>query len=337
MKIAVVLGTRPEIIKMAPVIRELERNNADFYILHTGQHYSYNLDKVFFEQLKLPEARYNLEIGSGSHAEQTAQILIGVEKVLQGENPDIVLVEGDTNSVLAGALAAAGAGINMLVEKPIADTLESAREIVRAAEENEVKLMIGHIERFNPVIPVIKKEVEDDKVSLIEITRIGPFPPRIKDVGVVADLATHDIDLIRYLTGSEIKKSYSLISRNVAQHEDVAVLLFEAANGVLARVTVNWLTPFKVREITVATKEKFIKASLIDQKVTEYSKYKENDSYLVKELNVPFREPLKLELQAFIDSIRKDTQPPTSGEDGLKALEVATQCSDELRPGISEL
>lgn len=70
----------------------------------------------------------------------------------------------------------------------------------------------------------------------------------------------------------------------------------------------------------MATKEKFIKASLIDQKVTEYSKYKENDSYLVKELNVPFREPLKLELQAFIDSIRKDTQPPTSGEDGLKAL-----------------
>lgn len=94
MKIVVVLGTRPEIIKMAPVIRELERNNADFYILHTGQHYSYNLDKVFFEQLKLPETRYNLEIGSGSHAEQTAQILIGVEKVLQGENPDIVLVRG---------------------------------------------------------------------------------------------------------------------------------------------------------------------------------------------------------------------------------------------------
>lgn len=106
MKIAVVLGTRPEIIKMAPVIRELERKNADSFILHTGQHYSYNLDRVFFEQLKLPQAQYNLEVGSGSHAEQTAKILIGVEKVLQGENPDIVLVEGDTNSVLAGALAA---------------------------------------------------------------------------------------------------------------------------------------------------------------------------------------------------------------------------------------
>lgn len=107
MKIAIVVGTRPEIIKMAPVVRELERTNIDFFILHTGQHYSYSLDRVFFEQLELPTAKYNLEVGSGSHAEQTAKILIGVENVLQEERPDVVLVEGDTNSVLAGALAAA--------------------------------------------------------------------------------------------------------------------------------------------------------------------------------------------------------------------------------------
>ena len=106
LKIAIVLGTRPEIIKMAPVIRELETRGVDFFVLHTGQHYSYNLDRVFFEELKLPLAKYNLEAGSGSHAEQTAKILIGVEKVLREETPDIVLVEGDTNSVLASALAA---------------------------------------------------------------------------------------------------------------------------------------------------------------------------------------------------------------------------------------
>jgi UDP-N-acetylglucosamine 2-epimerase (non-hydrolysing) len=107
MKIAVILGTRPEIIKMSPVIRELEGRQADYFILHTGQHYSYDLDKVFFEQLKLTDAKYNLEVGSGSHAEQTAKILIGVGEVLQEENPNIVLVEGDTNSVFASALAAA--------------------------------------------------------------------------------------------------------------------------------------------------------------------------------------------------------------------------------------
>ena len=107
MKIAVVVGTRPEIIKMAPVLRELENNKIDYFILHTGQHYSYNLDKVFFDQLRLKDAKYNIEVGSGSHAEQTGKILVGVEKVLELEKPDIVLVEGDTNSVFAGALAAA--------------------------------------------------------------------------------------------------------------------------------------------------------------------------------------------------------------------------------------
>ncbi len=105
-KIAVTLGTRPEIIKMAPVIRELEIRGADFFVLHTGQHYSYNLDGVFFEQLKLRQPKYNVGAGSGSHAEQTARILVGVEKVLLQEKPNIVLVQGDTNSVLATALTA---------------------------------------------------------------------------------------------------------------------------------------------------------------------------------------------------------------------------------------
>jgi len=107
MKIAIILGTRPEIIKMAPVIRELEQRKADYFILHTGQHYSYNLDRVFFEQLELPQAKYNLEVGSGSHAEETGKMLIGIEDVLHREKPDAALVQGDTNSVLAGALAAA--------------------------------------------------------------------------------------------------------------------------------------------------------------------------------------------------------------------------------------
>ncbi len=106
MKVSIIVGTRPEIIKMAPVIRALANRQEDYFILHTGQHYSYNLDRAFFEQLKLPQAKYNLNVGSGTHAEQTAKILIGVERILQRENPDIVLVEGDTNSVLAGALAA---------------------------------------------------------------------------------------------------------------------------------------------------------------------------------------------------------------------------------------
>lgn len=105
MKIAIALGTRPEIIKMAPIIREARKKDLKFFILHTGQHYAYNLDKVFFDQLELPEPKYNLNVGSGSNAEETGKMLIGIEKILLSENPDIVLVEGDANTVLAGALA----------------------------------------------------------------------------------------------------------------------------------------------------------------------------------------------------------------------------------------
>jgi UDP-N-acetylglucosamine 2-epimerase (non-hydrolysing) len=113
MKFSVVLGTRPEIIKMSPVIQEFERKNLDYSILHTGQHYSYNMDKVFFDVLNLPDATYNLDVGSGSHGEQTGKILIAIEELLKKDKPDVVLVEGDTNTVLAGALAAVKLGIKV--------------------------------------------------------------------------------------------------------------------------------------------------------------------------------------------------------------------------------
>jgi len=105
-KTAIILGTRPEIIKLSPVIREFDYIDSDYFIIHTGQHYSYNMDKLFFKELALPQVKYQLAVGSSSHGEQTAKILIGVEKVLQNEHPSLVLVVGDTNSGLAGALAA---------------------------------------------------------------------------------------------------------------------------------------------------------------------------------------------------------------------------------------
>jgi len=104
--IAIILGTRPEIIKMSPVIRACEEYGEDYFILHTGQHYSYGMDRVFFEELALPAPSYNLDVGSGTHAAQTGAILTGVERVIAQQKPDVVLVQGDTNTVLAGALAA---------------------------------------------------------------------------------------------------------------------------------------------------------------------------------------------------------------------------------------
>ncbi|MFH1652120.1 MAG: UDP-N-acetylglucosamine 2-epimerase (non-hydrolyzing) [Chloroflexota bacterium] len=179
MKIAIILGTRPEIIKMAPIIRELEGRRRDYFILHTGQHYSYNLDRVFFEQLELPGARYNLEAGSGSHAEETGRMLIGIEPVLNREKPDWVLVEGDTNSVLAGALAAAklhiGVGhveaglrsydrnmpeeINRILADHVADQLYAptpqAKEILRREGIPEERIFITG----NTIVDAVRQNV----------------------------------------------------------------------------------------------------------------------------------------------------------------------------------
>jgi len=113
LKICLILGTRPEIVKFSPIMRECERLHLDYFILHTGQHYSCNMDKVFFMQLELPDVKYNLDVGSGAHGKQTGKMLVGIEEILMQESPDVVLVEGDTNTVLAGALAAVKLGIKV--------------------------------------------------------------------------------------------------------------------------------------------------------------------------------------------------------------------------------
>ncbi len=105
-KLCFIFGTRPEIIKLAPVIKEAVKQNAPFLTIHTGQHYSEKMDEVFFKNLDLPKANYNLAVGSGTHATQTAAMLVGIEKILLEEKPDVVIVQGDTNSVLAGAIVA---------------------------------------------------------------------------------------------------------------------------------------------------------------------------------------------------------------------------------------
>lgn len=105
LKIAIVLGTRPEIIKMAPIIKECKTRGIQFCIIHTGQHYSFSMDKIFFEQISLPEPDFTLEVGSGPHGAQTAKIITGVENVVSKYQPDYVLVQGDTNTVLGAAIA----------------------------------------------------------------------------------------------------------------------------------------------------------------------------------------------------------------------------------------
>ena len=228
MTIAIIPGTRPEIIKMAPIIRECERRALDYFVLHTGQHYSHQMDSIFFEQLELPAARYNLDVGSASHAEQTGRIMAGVEKVLMDERLEVVLVQGDTNTVLAGALAASKlhikvghveAGlrsydrtmpeeINRVVADHISDYLfaptENSRENLRKEGIAEEKIHVTG----NTIVDSVYQNLEIAKRKVNVLADLGLSP---KEYFLVTAHRQENVDSRERL--GEIIKGLELVSR----------------------------------------------------------------------------------------------------------------------------
>lgn len=214
--------------------------------------------------------------------------------------------------------------INLIIEKPLAVTAAEGQELVDLAEENEVALMVGHVERFNPAVQRVKSLMTEEAGPIsIQIERVGPYPPRIQDVGVVKDLASHDIDLLRFLSGSDFKNVYAVTTSTRGKHEDNALITAEMENGVLCNINTNWVTPYKSRKIRVAAKTKFIEANLITQEVREYSEFSTYDqSYSVREWPLIFREPVKEELTLFLKALREGTEVPITGRDGLEVLKT---------------
>jgi UDP-N-acetylglucosamine 2-epimerase (non-hydrolysing) len=209
--IAIILGTRPEIIKMSPIIRECERIREDYIILHTGQHYSYEMDKTFFDELELPQPKYNLDAGSGSHAEQTGRILTGIEKILINERPDIVLVQGDTNTVLAGALAAAKLHIK------VGHVEAGLRSFDRAMPEEINRIVSDHISDylFAPTETaknyLLKEGIEESKIIVTGNTIVDAVYQN-------RDLSKKKADILgKY---GLVPKSYILVTAHRAENVD---------------------------------------------------------------------------------------------------------------------
>jgi UDP-N-acetylglucosamine 3-dehydrogenase len=247
---------------------------------------------------------------------------------------DAVTVAAPTHLHEELALACLERGVHVLVEKPIAPSVEEGRTIIAAARRARLVLMVGHVERFNPTVEAIKYAIRDEDILSIAITRVGPFPPRMSNVGVVIDLAVHDIDLIRWFTESEITEVQPQLSSAVAEREDIALLQFRTASGVLAHINTNWLTPFKARNVTIATRNKYITGDLLTRQVTECFGFQPDGSYSMRHLSVGHAEPLRAELQAFIAAIRDDKEAAVTGEEGVASLEIAIRCL-ESRPMLS--
>ena len=192
MTIAIILGTRPEIIKMAPVIRECQRRGLNFSIIHTGQHYSYQMDRIFFEQLELPQPDHNLDVGSGNHGEQTGRILADLEGVLMAERPDMVLVQGDTNTVMAGALAASKLHIK------VGHVEAGLRSYDRSMPEEINRVVADHISDycFAPTeiskANLLKEGIAEDKIHITGNTIVDSVYQNLeiamRKVNILADL-----------------------------------------------------------------------------------------------------------------------------------------------------
>lgn len=214
-------------------------------------------------------------------------------------------------------------GIHCLVEKPIASTVEGAREMIGEAERNDVKLMIGHVERFNPAVAKLKEVVENGKLGkliLISTRRVGPFVSRIRDVGIIIDSATHDIDVARYLVGRDPINVFAKSGRVKSEKEDHAIVVLDFGD-VAASIEVNWFTPHKVRSLVATGTEGIAYLDYLKQELEVHS----GEEKIVPEINRG--EPLKLELEHFLDCIQKNTKPLVGGYEGLKILEIAIKAS----------
>ena len=239
---------------------------------------------------------------------------------------DAVTIAAPTHLHQDLALVCIERGVHVMVEKPIASSVEEGHAIIAAARRVGVALMVGHVERFNPTVEAIKEAIRDEDILSIAITRVGPFPPRMSNVGVVIDLAVHDIDLIRWFTESDIVEVQPQLSSAVAEREDIALLQFRTASGVLAHINTNWLTPFKARNVTIATRNKYVMGDLLTRQVTECFGFQPDGSYSMRHLSVGHAEPLRAELQAFVSAIRDRSQPAVTGEEGVASLEIAIRC-----------
>lgn len=260
-------------------------------------------------------------------------------ELLDQERLDLVSIAVPTGFHHQVALDVINRGVHLLVEKPIADTAAHAEEMIQRAEAGGVQLMVGHVERFNPAVVELKRRLQDGqlgKMFQIHVRRLGPFPHRIRDVGVVIDLATHDLDVMYYLTEANVLRVYAETEQEIhTQHEDSLSGLLRFDNGVVGVLDVNWLTPTKVRELYVTGEKGMFVVNYLTQDLYLYeNEYVGSDwdrlgmlkgvgeGNMIK-LRIAKREPLLVELESFVACVQQGTPPPVSGRDGIKALALA--------------
>lgn len=248
-------------------------------------------------------------------------------KEMLAEGLDAVSIAVPTIYHHKTTLDALDAGAHVLVEKPIAHTVEAAKEMEAKAREKKLKLMVGHIERFNPVIQELKKILVKGTIGGIvamSARRVGPFTNRVKDVGVIIDVCVHDIDLMSYLLEDTVTGTYAIAGDSGGTLETYAQMLLKFKDGGIGIIEANRLTPEKIRQLTVTGTNGVALIDYIDQTITV-------QNGKTSTLEIVKSEPLKNEIEHFIDCVKNDKRPLVNGVEGMHALEVALAATESYK------
>lgn len=271
--------------------------------------------------------------------------------MLETAKPDIVSLAVPTQLHYSIASDLLERGVHVLVEKPLALTVEEGQALVGQAHARDVTLGVGHVERFNPAVTALKERLDQGELGVVlqvSARRVSGFPPRVRDVGVVLDLATHDLDVMRYLTGAEVMRVSAETACHLDRvHEDMLCGLLRFENGVIGLLHVNWLSPTKIRELMVNGERGMYVANYLTQDLCFYENGCQDGDWEslqvfrgVSEgrmIRYPLtrREPLHVELEAFVRAVLDDKPFPVSGEDGVQALVLAQRLVDAGRQGFA--
>lgn len=268
-------------------------------------------------------------------------------EMLEKEKIDLITIAVPTKFHKTVALDCINKKINILIEKPIASTVAEAKEIVHKAKQKGVKFTVGHIERFNPAVIKLKEMIDSGKLGkIVSITalRLGPMPNQIKDANVTVDIGVHDIDIMNWFYGRLPEKSTALggncLNRTRQDHVEV-FLDYRSGSGYLSA---NWITPIKVRKLTVSGEKAYVELDYITQELdfyeTNMSLYTDDfgefvvrfgDAKEKKTIPVKNIEPVKAELLAFVKCIKNNCRPVVTAREAIEALDIAQKVNRLIR------
>lgn len=270
-----------------------------------------------------------------------------IDELIARGKPDFAIVAVPTDQHLAVVRALATAGVHVLIEKPLAGSVAEAEQVIAICENAGIRAAVGHVERFNPALIELRRRTEQGQlgeVFLIGTERCGPFPDRVKDVGVVKDLATHDLDLVGWLGASPIDVlAAQTVHKTGRTHEDLVLATGRLASGTAFSITVDWLTPKKIRRMRILGDRGMLVADMLTSDLVFHENGRvtshwdssqalrgvaEGDStrYALQR-----REPLLAELEAFCDLVRGGPSAAVTLQEGLQTVRYAEKVLESAR------